>query len=67
MVILKERLAVEAAIEYFQEQKQGEEQSSISKYDQELNKLFYMGQDNQSATGKTAELLFARVSVNLFH
>lgn len=58
-VKLKERLAVDAAIEYFQNQKLSGGQS---KYDRALAHFLYLEQNNSSALGKIAELFFAWVS-----
>lgn len=58
-VKLKERLAVDAAIEYFQTRKLSNAQSM---YDRALVNFLYLEQNNTSALGKTAELFFAWVS-----
>lgn len=59
-VKLKERLAVDAAIEYFQCQKLSNGQSE---YDRALINFLYSEQSNASALGKIAELFFAWVSI----
>lgn len=62
-VVLKERLAVEAAVEYFQAQRVD---GKPSRYDDALKRSFYQEQGNLSALGKKAELFFAWVS-KLYH
>lgn len=58
-VRLKERVAVDAAIEYFQGQRLSNGQSE---YDRALVSFLYDQQSNASALGKVAELFFAWVS-----
>lgn len=62
-VVLKERIAVEAAVEYFQAQRLD---GKPSRYDEALKRSFYQEQGNLSALGKKAELFFAWVS-QLYH
>lgn len=58
-IVLKERIAVEAAVEYFQAQRSG---GRPSRYDEALKRSFYQEQSNVSALGKKAEVFFAWVS-----
>lgn len=57
-VVLKERIAVEAAVEYFQAERAN---GRPSRYDEALKRSFYQEQGNISALGRKAELFFAWV------